>query len=160
MTLACNHVDRDSLVTRFAVLGLLNLSTLPDNHWELVGSENVVDSLISIAAGQANTWHFLDVLGEKIADDNADMSSVPPLVGDEDQASIEQHSPRAIHDIQFVKEHGFDMEARRYAALAIGNIAISTAAHIHLANERCIQALKYCLTSPDPETRFNAAGDG
>lgn len=143
---ACNHADCDALVTRFAVLGLLNLSTLSDNHLELI---NVgAETLIGIAAGEPRTWHLLDIVGEKLVGTDVSSSSAEPL---------ELHSPRANNDFQFIKTHGFDLEARRYAALTLGNIAISVSSHIHLVNARCIQALNQCLTSPDGETRFNAA---
>ena len=51
----------------------------------------------------------------------------------------------------------YDKEARRYAVLALGNLAISFESHGDLMRSRCIEALNSCLDSPDDETRFSAA---
>jgi hypothetical protein len=131
----------DALITRFSTLGLLNLSTLPENHIDLVTS-GTCDILIRIANRESRHWNQLDPLGETIA---------------EDDFSEELLTPRSKKEFTFLTSNGFDLESCRYAALALGNLAITTATHAHLLNETCVGAVNACLLSSDPETRFNAA---
>ena len=56
-----------------------------------------------------------------------------------------------------VQDHGFDKEARRYAVLAIGNLALTVDFHGELVTIPCVEAVKGCMSSSDPETVFNAA---
>lgn len=51
----------------------------------------------------------------------------------------------------------YDKETRRYAVLALGNLAITALSHIHLMKRACLEALQNSLMCPDDETRFNAA---
>jgi len=133
--IGCNKSD--AMTARFSVLGLLNLSTLTENHNELLISE-CYKTLIDLANCQPKTWYTLDYLGELLTDE-------------------EPTSPRAKEDCKFLREFNYDKEARRYAVLALGNLAMSDASHLKLMNTRCITALSNCLDSADEETRFNAA---
>ena len=44
-------LNEDAMVSRFGILGLMNLTTLPQNHREVMNC-NCCDILISLAAGQ------------------------------------------------------------------------------------------------------------
>lgn len=66
-------------------------------------------------------------------------------------------SPRSESDWSFIQQHTYDREARRYAVLALGNLAISPASHGPVMQEHSVVALNQCLDSPDDETRFNSA---
>lgn len=128
----------DAMTTRFSVLGLMNLTTLSENHVSLVNAK-VHLALIELAsAKKGKKWRTLDSLGELVEEE-------------------EPTSPRSRSDCHFLRDHGYDKEARRYAVLALGNLAVSTFAHPHLLKEDCLKALNSSLQSPDDETRFNAA---
>jgi hypothetical protein len=102
----------DAMTTRFAALGLMNLTTLQDNHNDLIFGKAYA-ALIFLAAGAKRKWFTLDALGE--------------LMEEQEPAS-----PRTKNDWSFVTKYGYDKEARRYAALALGNLAINTASHTYL----------------------------
>jgi hypothetical protein len=70
---------------------------------------------------------------------------------------VEPFTPRSHADWEYVKEYGFDKEARRYAVLAIGNLSLTVDYHGELVTIPCVEAVKGCMASDDPETVFNAA---
>ena len=184
------------MTARFCSLGLMNLSSLADNHRDMVAYK-AYEVLIEIASGAPRKWYTLNSSGvaleldftpEEIErwEDEQDQKreemlalaqsrmALAGMTGDVTEApgldlallngqvemeakAIEPQSPRAKSDYQFIQQYGYDREARRYAVLAIGNLAVSPLSHGPLMQEHCIAALNHCLDSPDDETRFNAA---
>eukprot|EP01035_Chromulina_nebulosa_P057418 gene57418-78668_t len=126
------------MTARFSTLGLLNLSTLAENHVPLINAKchQVLIDLASAKKGKV--WKTLDALGE--------------LVDEQDPTS-----PRSKDDCQFLRDHSYDKEARRYAVLALGNLAVTAYSHTYLMKPNCLAALNSSLLCPDDETRFNAA---
>jgi hypothetical protein len=99
----------------------------------------VQNMLIELASADYahRKWNTLDAMGELVEE--------------------EPTSPRSKKDSEFLSEYGFDKEARRYAVLALGNLAITPFSHLQLMTEKCVSALSNSLDCPDDETRFNAA---
>jgi hypothetical protein len=128
----------DALSARYSALGLMNLATLKDNHNDLVHYQ-AFEPLILLAAGQEKLWYQLDSMGETLPGND------------------EPNTPRSRGDWEFINQYKYDREARRYAVLALGNLAISPASHGPIMQEHSVAALNQCLDSPDDETRFNAA---
>ncbi len=52
---------------------------------------------------------------------------------------------------------GYDLECRRYACLALGNLAAVGANHARLLEAGALEAVRESLVVEDLETRFNAA---
>ena len=86
LLIGCNKVD--AMTVRFSTLGLLNLSTLAENHVPLVNAKchQVLIDLASAKKGKV--WKTLDALGELV----------------EEQ---EPTSPRSRDDCQFLRDHGY-----------------------------------------------------
>jgi hypothetical protein len=131
-------LNEDAMVSRFGILGLMNLTTLPQNHREVMNC-NCCDILISLAAGMKKKWNSLNSLGVDLIEGQ------------------EPNSPRQRGDASFIAEHGYDRDSRRYAVLALGNLSLSKDNHVALMSDQCLAVLNGCLDSQDDETRFNAA---
>ena len=101
--------------------------------------------LTELSAGDLREWNILTVTGEPV-----------PLI-DEDGDEQEPFTPRSHADWVYVKSHGYDMEARRYAVLALGNLALSPEFHGELVTVASVEAIKSCMESDDGECVFNAA---
>lgn len=144
---------RDALVTRFCALGLMNLSTLPDHHRDLMLAK-CYNVLIELAASSSREWTLLDSVGEPENKGTALLSDAQPP---SDSEANKVSTPRSLVDWQSLEENGYDKDSRRYAVLAIGNLSLSTEYHNELVNEESINAIKLCMQSDDSETRFNAA---
>lgn len=100
LLIGCNKVD--AMTARFSTLGLLNLSTLAENHVPLINAK-CHQILIDLAsAKKGKVWKTLDALGE--------------LVEEQDPTS-----PRSKDDCQFLRDH-------RYAH----NLSYSRSIHISL----------------------------
>ena len=138
LALCC--AKKDAVSARFSALGLDEFVHLQENHRDIVAAKTY-EPLIDLAEGSERFWYTLDSNG-----------AISEMRGD-----TEPDSPRAKADWEFIQEYKYDKEARRYAVLALGNLAISPLSHGPLMQERCIAALNQSLDSPDPETRFNAA---
>jgi len=67
------------------------------------------------------------------------------------------YSPLVVIFFMAVREHYYDRDSRRYAVLALGNLAMSRSSHEFLMSERGLDALRSCLQVDDDETRFNAS---
>lgn len=78
----------DAMTVRFSTLGLLNLSTLADNHVPLINARchTVLTELAAPAKGKV--WKTLDYLGELVEEE-------------------EPNSPRSKNDCLFLREHGY-----------------------------------------------------
>ena len=129
-----NH--EDALVSRFCTLCLVNLSANTENH-DALDALHCIGGLVSLAACRGHVWNDLDLRG--IASR-----------GQADEA-------RNLEAKSFVQEFHYDRDTRRYAVLAIGNLAMSAIFHPELMKEKSLNALSACLDSNDIETRFSAA---
>ena len=123
-------------IARFASLGLVSLTSQIDNHHEVL-RENLDEELIDIALGDPRYFLNLDSLGNP--------------------QDVEPDTPRSKGDYEFLREHMYDRDARRYAVLALGNLAITPECHEKLITEKALEAFKSCLDVEDDETRFNAS---
>ena len=90
----------DAMTARFASIGFMNLTSLPENHKQLFDLQ-CFDDLIDLASGGNRFWISLDLLGNVLIDP-------PPM------------TPRDKVSADFIDINGFDKDARRYAILAIG----------------------------------------
>lgn len=140
LSLACEY--NDAVVTRFGVIGFLNLSTLVETHQELRES-NIVNILVSFIVGKAINLHVLDSLGNLLESDTRDLDDLV--------------SPRSKLDLEFIQQYGYDRDCRRYSALCIGNLLTSSIFHELFITSECLEAIIDCLNSDDLETRFNAS---
>lgn len=82
--------------------------------------------LIDIAGGEPRPWILVDSLGDISPDQEAQRGFT---------------SPRSEESAVFVDQYSYDREARRYAVLALGNLAISFASHEDLMVDRSLKAL-------------------
>jgi hypothetical protein len=119
----------DAVTARFAAVGLGNLAAQGANA-EILMAAHAHEPLIALAGGEKRTWHFL-------AEDGS-VTEVPGMIAEVDKV-------------------GFDMQSRRYAALALGNLLISPASHAAVVSTGFLQVAEGCLRSDDPETRFYTA---
>lgn len=118
--------NQDAIVTRFSTIALLNLATNKVNHKRLIAL-GAAKALVAIAAGAPRIWTRLeDQIGE------------------------------STEEMALVDEMGYDIEARRYACLALGNLLAEHTNHATVLEAGGLRALVDSMVVEDAETRFDA----
>lgn len=121
----------DAIACRFALLGILNLSTQTKNHAKLMEAK-AGDVLIELASGAIREYVTLKADGSQVPNDKSDL------------------------DYRAFQSLGYDLQCRRYANLALGNLCANRDNHESLLNSDVLGALASSLDVDDLETRFNA----
>lgn len=142
---SANNID--AVTARFAALGLLNLGAQPQNHTDMLHAD-VLAPLLDLAGGAKRVW-------TQLKDDG---SNEPAPGAAELAPELVEDDPGAL-DAEIIEMLGYDMESRRYATLALGNLAVVHSNHPELLDGGIdtLQVLIDTLAVEDLETRFNAA---
>jgi hypothetical protein len=127
-----------------AVCRLLEAEDYITSRFAAIGSANLalvdaLPTLVKLAGGEGRKYVRLNEEGE---------------LDDEDDPLREPETSERM-----LKLLGYDMEARRYACLALGQIAANEGlpAQAALETPGSLEALRDCLSVDDTETAFNAA---
>ena len=107
---------------------------------------DVLAPLLDLAGGAKRVWTQLKEDGSH-EKDKPDAELAPELVVDDP----------GVLDAEIIEMLGYDMESRRYATLALGNLAVVHANHGELIDGGVLDVLIDTLAVEDLETRFNAA---
>ena len=123
--------NTDAVACRFAILGLLNLSTQTKNHAKLISSGSI-SPLIELVGGAHREFITLKPDGTRTTNDKEDM------------------------DYRAFQTLGYDLQCRRYACLAVGNMSANVENHKVLLEHDVLGHISSALDVDDLETRFNA----
>lgn len=95
-----------------------------------------------MAGGQQRSWNFLTTEGDVYT-----------------PGTTEEITADDAERLKGIRFNGYDPITRRYAMLALGNIAANEETHddLYAQQETFFQSIKGSLAANDPETRFNAA---
>ena len=173
----------DAIVTRFAAVGIVNLTAVPENQGAFLAT-GAHEVMTELALGEPRSWNDLNDDGDPDADDG-DLEDIPPPGGADNnndnnadsrpasqqtssrpntapggaamggKAPVER-SAQAQREYDLLQDLGYDMESRRYACLALGNLCSVADNHDALLEAGLMEALKDSLLVEDLETRFNA----
>ncbi|CAM9303250.1 unnamed protein product [Discosporangium mesarthrocarpum] len=136
--LVLNMKREDALTTRFAVLGLANLAAQSVNHSKICLA-GAIKPLVQLATGERRSYILLRDDGTPDVEGMADPIREPK------------------HDEEIIRLLGYDVDSRRYACLALGQLAAATSNHEEIISKGGIEALRSSLDPDDDETVFNAA---
>eukprot|EP00953_Heterococcus_sp_UTEX-ZZ885_P035587 18364-Heterococcus_DN1.PRE.6 len=144
----------DVITTRFAALGLMNLACKPTtteatdsttvSMQQALNSAHAAVPLAKLAAGCA--VNYVQLNDDGVIDDNS--ATITHVSNTGRELTVDEEMYNTL---------GYDMQTRRYACLAIGQLACDTLHHTALIDSGAIAALAQALLVNDSETAFNAA---
>jgi Armadillo/beta-catenin-like repeat len=145
----------DVITSRFAALGLMNLASKPTttavidsttaSMQQALNSAHAAVPLAKLAAGCA--INYVQLNDDGVIDDTNNTTI----------ANVSNSNRELTVDEEMYNTVGYDVQTRRYACLAIGQLACDTLHHTALIKSGAIAALAHALLVDDSETAFNAA---
>jgi len=148
---------QDAHTARFASIAFMNLAAQPQNHQALIGADAHIP-LVGLANGDERDLVFLNARGERKKQEvDSDEEEEKKLGFAPTQLDFEEEDERERLDKENMLELGYDLECRRYACLALGQMAASSDIHPQLLEAGALESLRESLDVEDMETRFNAA---
>jgi hypothetical protein len=152
---ACNYDD--AVVSRFGILGLSNLSAKHEN-WKHFKTD-VGLKIISLAIGENKTWNSLDEYGNLTTNETTSLALKELNPSADTGLTIDVAI--TSKEEKFIRDHGYDRESRRYAVLALANLAGAESADTSISSiltaSTCLEALHQALHSIDEDTRFHSS---
>jgi Armadillo/beta-catenin-like repeat len=151
----------DVITTRFAALGLMNLASKPTattnttdsttdstivSMQQALNSAHAAVPLAKLAAGCSVAYVQLNDDG--VIDDTTSIATITDTSSSDRELTVDGE--------QYAKL-GYDVQTRRYACLAVGQLACDKLHHTALIDSGAITALAQALLVDDSETVFNAA---